>query len=294
MRFDAYAATIEAEPADVAGNIAARFPASWAELCTPRYGYHHAQKLSYAGDTALLMHRTHGQVPECHVAVQGLWSPDLAAGIRLDHPDHSVARADSCLDLQQPDLWDWLVPIAIDLATANGCRIDQAGDWITPAGIANGRTLYIGSPSSATRIRIYEKGKQLRTLRLDPDAPLDWLRVEVQARPQKDAKRRFASATPEEVFAASKVATQLLSIITGRQVDHLPAGHVRRPGTDAGIRFRNLARQYGAFLLELLDSGLSTDDLATLLRKQHDAPNAPDILQARHAPHAADASRAAV
>ena len=284
MRFDAYAATTAAVPADVLGNILARFPSAWTDLAQPKYGYTHAQKLSYAGDTALLMHRNQEGVPETHVSVQGLWSPALASAIRIDHPDHSVSRADVCIDLDQPGFFDWLTPIAIDLATAAGLKLSQAGNWLTPQGIAEGRTLYIGAPSSAYRIRIYEKGKKHINEGTDPDASPDWTRLEVQIRPAKDFKRSAATMEPSELFATCKLATKLLTLITGHEVPHLAQIHHRRPATDASVKFQHLTHAYGRFVLMLIET-VEPAELARLLRQQLAAPNRPDVLQARHVPH---------
>ncbi|MEX5543951.1 replication initiation factor domain-containing protein, partial [Pseudomonas poae] len=49
----------------------------------------------------------------------------------------------------------------------------------------DGRTLYLGSQTSAVSMRIYEKGKQL-------DCGNDWVRAELQVRPQKDQKTLIA------------------------------------------------------------------------------------------------------
>jgi hypothetical protein len=187
---------------------------------------------------------------------------------------HGVSRADAALDVDNPGFWDWVIPIALDLADQLGLTIDQQGDWHRGEG---GRTLYLGSRKSAVFVRIYEKGKQLRALGEDPDASLHLVRLETQCRPEKAFKRQAWTATPHEIFCTSKAATRLLSLIQGRDYAHVPPGHVRQPARPVSVKFRNLCRSYGPFLLGLLDT-IPPGDLAQLVRKQLDAPHAPDIL----------------
>ena len=279
MKFDAYAATIEDDPNGVLGQLLAAFPAAWSELTQARNGYTSAFAVHYCGNRATVSHRRKPDGGnETHVSVLGAWSQQLATHLRIVHPFHSVARLDAAADFDQVGFWDWLIPIALDLADDLHVSIDQRGDW-ERGGMA-GRTLYLGSPESAVRMRIYEKGKQLRSQKEDPDASLHWVRLETQTRPQKRAKRAAWTWTPTEAFCTSKVATRLLSIIQVRDLPHVPPGYVRQPAPVSSEKFRNLVRSYGRFLLQLLDS-MPAADLASAVAKQLDAPNAPDILQAR-------------
>jgi hypothetical protein len=280
VKFDAYAATMDTDAPSVYHPIAERFHGMWSDLAEPRWGYTHAQKLHYAGNSALLFHRSKEGVPETHLTVQGRWSVDLARHLRLVHPEHSVTRADVCIDHDAPGFWDWIIPIAIDLAEAHKVQIKQSGDWITPAGALRGRTLYIGSTQSASMIRIYEKGKKHRYVDRDDDtASLDWVRIEVQCRPARDFKKIAWLANPEQFFASNKVATALLSILANRQVERT-AAYGKQPPRSHSVKFRNFAKQYGEFILTLADT-LGPDELVQLLRDQLASPQSPDILQAR-------------
>ena len=280
MKFDAYAATIAADLGSIYHPIASRFPAMWSELAQPRWGYTHAQKMQYAGNTALLQHRSKDGIPESHLSVQGRWSIDLASHLRTAHPGHSVTRADVCIDYDRPGFWDWIAPLAIDLAERRKVQISQAGDWLTPEGIARGRTLYIGSTQSASLIRIYEKGKKHRKDKTDETASPDWVRIEVQCRPAREFKKIAWLVQPQQFFASSKVATDILSLIVNRQVDITAASPGRQPPRSTSVKFRNFARQYGEFILTLADT-LGPDELVELLRSQLAAPHSADILQAR-------------
>lgn len=277
MRFDAYAATFDLDPASIYHPIAETFPGMYSDQAQPRWGYTHAQQLHYAGNTALLFHRQKGEATETHLTAQGRWSADLATHLRTVHPGHRVTRADVCYDLERPGLWDWLIPIALDIADQLRLTVDHQGDW--HRGI-KGRTLYIGSTRSASFLRIYEKGKQLRSMGIDDTAPLDLVRLEVQCRPEKDFRDIAWTATPRQLFSTSRAAVRLLSIIANQDLPHQAPGNTRQPPKKLAVKFRNLARQYGPFLVQLADS-LGPTELVELLRNQVAAPQSADILQAR-------------
>jgi hypothetical protein len=85
------------------------------------------------------------------------------------------------------------------------------------AGESTGRTVYLGSPSSAVRVRVYEKWLE------SPGQYVEGTnRVEVQLRPPSRAKERVSSWTPAETFCASQ--------LTRRLADQL-GSEVARPGT---------------------------------------------------------------
>jgi len=80
-----------------------------------------------------------------------------------------------------------------------------------------GRTLYVGSPTSSVRVRLYEKWLESPGLYVEGTN-----RVEVQLRPPSRAKEKVSAWTPAETFCASK--------LTRRLADALGAA-VASPGT---------------------------------------------------------------
>jgi hypothetical protein len=78
----------------------------------------------------------------------------------------------------------------------------------TMAGQSTGRTLYVGSPSSAVRVRVYEKWLE------SPGQYVDGTnRVEVQVRPPSRAKEMVTGWTRTETFCASELTRRLAAAL---------------------------------------------------------------------------------
>jgi DNA relaxase NicK len=105
----------------------------------------------------------------------------------------------------------------------------------------------LGAPTSPTKFRLYEKGKQPEYSHL---ARVDWVRAEVQVRPQKEAKASYASISPLDAWGASRWSRDLAAQILANHVDPHPAGTTYRQ-TDLEARLDWVCRQGGPTLLEL-------------------------------------------
>lgn len=191
------------------------------------------------GDRAVLMHGERpvvsvswgGTHSRCHVESGGGSTQDVCRTVRARWPEHRVTRVDSALDWDDPEAWDQVHGLVLGIAQERGLSKALAGDWIDPhQRPGDGRTLYVGAPSSAVRMRVYEKGRQL------PEAGRpDWVRAEVQCRPQRAAKGLLASAEPLAVWGTARwtqdAATRLLGgvevpatrVVTWREPDALRA-----------------------------------------------------------------------
>lgn len=66
-----------------------------------------------------------------------------------------------------------------------------------------GRTYYFGSKKSAALVRVYEKGLEQRSKGLS-NAPVDWVRVELQWRPSKHSKELAMKVHPDAFWGATK------------------------------------------------------------------------------------------
>lgn len=138
---------------------------------------------------------------------------EVLEAVRLLAAQGAAARAtrlDSAIDVFGGD-FDQLAGLVGSAAKMpkNGAPVRSFERWDSPTG----RTLYVGSRAAAVRVRVYEKGREQRAKGND-DAPLDWVRLELQWRP-KGAKRTAAlDFTPAEIWGASAwtadVARQLL------------------------------------------------------------------------------------
>ena len=212
------------------------------------HGFHH--KRAYVGEdgaewcSILWGGPRHGDLVMCEV--KGERTPDFVQGLREQVPVHSCTRVDSAADLEEDGIWDRLLPIVMDIKTRHRLRGERRGDWDFPE---DGRTQYLGSPTSAVRVRMYEKGKHPHHRHW---GRYDWVRVECQVRPEKDAKTVYAAATASQVWGASPYTRELAATILEAQVQPLPPYAARREnGRDRALRF--MCQQYGAHLLSLRD-----------------------------------------
>lgn len=138
---------------------------------------------------------------------------EVLEAVRLLAAQGAAARAtrlDSAIDVFGGD-FDQLAGLVESAAKRpkNGAPVRSFERWDSPTG----RTLYVGSRAAAVRVRVYEKGCEQRAKGND-DAPLDWVRLELQWRPSGVKRTAALDFTPAEIWGASAwtadVARQLL------------------------------------------------------------------------------------
>lgn len=160
---------------------------------------------------------------------------------------HNVTRVDSCADFDELGSFEKLLAPCLEVKRDHRLKGAKFGDWEDFPD--DGRTLMLGAPTSAVRLRLYEKGKQPEYRHLDKP---NWARIEVQVRPVKEARSSYNSITPANVWGASKWSKDLAAKLLHEHVDPHPAGTVYRlPETERALRW--MCKQYGAHLLELKD-----------------------------------------
>lgn len=123
----------------------------------------------------------------------------------------------------------------------------KAGDWDDFP--EKGRTRYLGGTSSAVRARLYEKGRQPEYAHL---AMPDWVRLEVQVRPSKDARAEFAKLSPVEVWGAARWTRDIAAALLHEHVEPHAAGTVYRL-SERERALRWMCEQYGPHLVGLLE-----------------------------------------
>lgn len=126
-------------------------------------------------------------------------------------------------------------------------------------GESTGRTLYVGSPTSDVRVRIYEKHLESPG---SYDEPIN--RVEVQFRPPSRGKQEVSERLPGETFCATKL-TRRLAIALDQEV-YKPVS-VQKPNKvpDLERTLEAMGKQYGRAVDRFLD--LSGGDIDTVLRR---------------------------
>lgn len=178
------------------------------------------------------------------VEAKGEHTPIIVQRLREQVPDHSVTRIDAAHDVDAPDAWDTLLGIVLDVKAKYRLKGPKGGDWDFPE---DGRTQYLGAPTSPVRTRLYEKGKQKEYRHACRE---NWVRLEVQVRPKGEAKTAYNTVSPIEVWGASKYTRELAARVLQSELAALPAGTVYRESELDG-KVRWCCAQYGPTLMAL-------------------------------------------
>lgn len=222
---------------------------------TPRYGYTLGFEL-VGPDGVAVRALAGGPNGGPNLSASGGYASGLAALLRSVWPaDHRVSRFDSRIDLGAVDgdpetIWSALFDLCVQRAGEQGLTTHLVGDYV---GKEKGRTLYIGAPSSPVRVRLYEKGKQLRSQSRagasGSDARADWCRLEVQVRPVKDRRWDAARITADEGWGFSPWTQALVSEVVGLDTERLSMRHKRETNDERAFAW--LAQQYAGTLLRM-------------------------------------------
>lgn len=185
-----------------------------------------------------------------HVVSSGESAQAVAQLLRAELPDHSVSRADACIDYADAGAYDRLQGLALDVAKARKLVVDCRGDHLVTL---EARTLYLGAPSSHTRLRLYDKAAELRAqFARDPvrlaAVPAELARLEFQVRPQTPkAKRLAAEADPVTIMGSAAWTRELMRQVAGMEIEPFEAGKAWRRSDHERARAAILA-QYGGWL----------------------------------------------
>lgn len=251
VRFDGYTATTQAaNPYQLADLFGPGLEA------TQGRGFHQfGHRLAFKDATgievgAVLWGGAHGD--RSMIEVKGERTPEVVERLRTRFP-HRVTRGDACADFDAPGAWKRLLRPVLATKRKHGLYGERRGDWDQPE---KGRTQYLGSDQSTTRLRLYEKGKQPEYAHL---ARHDWVRAEIQVRPATPAaKEQFAHLAPSEFWGASAWSRDLAAQLLTEHVDPHPAGTVYRQ-SDEARKLHWMCKQYGPLLLSMLEEAGSWD-----------------------------------
>jgi hypothetical protein len=207
-------------------------------------------------DGASLGHVMHGGT-HTHPHVQ--FTSDAAqAGaelIRARFPEHFVTRLDAREDFGDEGAFDRMLPVLLQAAERHRVRVDTRGDHLLRR---EARTVYLGAPSSAVRLRQYDKAAELRAkFASDPvrlaTVPQSLTRLEAQVRPQTHlARRAFASIEPMAVMGSSTWLREVWEQIGGLQLEPVQVGKPWRQSDDDRA-YGYLLAQYGGLLSRIKD-----------------------------------------
>lgn len=250
-RFDYYQGTVKAPPAEVMEAMASLAPGgAWEHIKRPPQGYNVGQRLVDADGLVgtLWWGGVHGHP---HALFSGETSPagaDLLRGRFAGR--HTVARADVCIDYDEPGAYDRLQDSALLVAKDRNVKVGTAGDHLLTK---EGRTVYLGAPSSHTRLRIYDKAAELRGQYANNlvkllEVPDHLARLEVQVRPQTPvAKAAAALADPVSLMGSAAWTRELMRQVAGLELEPFNAGRMWRQSDDDRA-YTALLAQYGGML----------------------------------------------
>lgn len=187
-----------------------------------------------------------------------------AAVVGLDRA--RTSRVDTRFDTLAA--WSDLESVAMEAASTYNAQVTTMQ---THNGPKPGRTIYLGAPSSAIRVRIYEKWRE------SPGQYVDGTnRVEVQLRPASKVKERVSGWTPQQTFCASKTTRDLAALL-GADATSPGTLHVKRATPTLEQSLRAMADQYGNAVSRWLEH--SSGDFSTvvdyLLQKHDDESSGP-------------------
>lgn len=245
MRFDWYQASIpNVDPGVVMRAIQdVEFYGDWEQI-RPMKNYNEAAAFVVGSETRFKINfggqnEEHGP----NIVGSGACAQVLADVVREHFPAHRVSRLDSCEDYYHEDAYDYLRKLALKIGKEH--RV-QCREIVKPLKDSDdGRTLYLGSQTSAVSMRIYEKGKQLQT-------DSQWVRAELQVRPQKELKALMAMLDPKEVWGLSKWTHDMAVKLGNRDLKRVDAQVYQQSDHDRAYTF--MLKQYRRTLENMLAS----------------------------------------
>ena len=254
-RFDWYQATVESEVGPLLRALEGGFPgARWEGMPKAPQGYAFGHRLSDVdGQVCMVWYGGTHELP--HVVSSGETAQPVAEVLRAEYGGgrHRVSRADACIDFAEPGADDRLQGIALGVAAEAKVKVSTAGDHLLTKQC---RTVYLGAPTSHTRLRIYEKADELRQkYRADParlaSVPAELARLECQVRPQTPMGRvAAAQVDPVVLMGSSRWMRELMRLVAGLDLEPFEAGKPWRQADDDRA-YAALLAQYGGLLARI-------------------------------------------
>lgn len=241
-RFDWYQATVQASQPALLAALLADLPEGVTQALGKGFNSF-SHRVDLADDGEILATVMHGGVnPNPNVKSTGDAAPALADFLRRQFPGHRVSRLDVCIDMRGDSLFEDVVR----LMSQTGRAYRLKGEKIIPDDLDDGSTYYLGSRASPLRVRCYEKGKQLYKLTGDPVWRMffDWVRLELQVRPEKAFKVTASEMEPEAFWGCAAWTRDLAHGALAMNPDPVAMKPTRIADHERAMRA--LTAQYGA------------------------------------------------
>ena len=246
MRFDWYQATIPENPIVLVETLkSALAPDGDIVEGRGRHNYHQSFRVRNARGERVAEVLAGGSNGDPNATASGIVTPGFVDVVRGSWPEHRVTRFDAAEDMAQQGALEALEATCRGLAKDLGIK----GRAVVPDDPSEGRTYYLGAPSSDTRVRLYDKTAETRA-KLPPErhgeVPDHWARLEVQVRPRKQWKLFAAQATPEQAWGFAGWTHELAKRALSLHIERITMQSGRE--TDDERAFRFMVLQYGPLL----------------------------------------------
>jgi len=251
MRFDWYQATVPENPVVLVEALLAKLaPDGSIEEGPGRHNYRQSFTVRDRDRERVALVLAGGPNGDPNVTASGGACDAFVPALRAEWSAHRVTRADVAEDFAAEGAYEALERCCRAVATSAGVK----GRSIVPDDPADGRTYYMGSPSSDVRVRLYDKTAESRR-HLPPEAhasiPDHWARLEVQVRPRKQWKQAAAMLDARHFWGFSGWTTDLAAQALKLDVERITMQAGRESDHDRAVRF--MIQQYGPTFLRLLE-----------------------------------------
>lgn len=251
MRFDWYQATI---PEDALRLVDAlqRFLGPGGEVFEGRglHNYHRSFTVRDTGGDVVAQVLADGPNGHPNVKASGSATDAFVELVRSSWPEHRVTRMDAAEDFRDPGAYE----AAEGICRRVGRELGVRGRAIVPDDASEGRTYYLGAPSSDVRVRLYDKTAEVRS-RLPEvrhcEVPDHWVRLEAQVRPRKDARVVAAQVPPEAAWGFAGWTSSLAREVFALDVERVSMQAGRETDHERARRF--MVMQYRRVLERMLD-----------------------------------------
>jgi hypothetical protein len=257
MRFDWYQATIPEHHLTIIDAFQSLLvPGSSVDVGRGRHNYHESFTIKdKAGDRVALV-LAGGPNGYPNVTSSGLMAEKASKLIRSRWPEHAVTRMDAAEDFSDVGAFEMLEAVCRDVTKSHGVK----GRAIVPDDPADGRTYYMGAPSSDVQARLYDKGAELRKKLPEArhhEVPEALTRLEVQVRPRKEWRKSAAKLTSCQVWGFSGWSSELARKAFQMELERIEMQAGRETAFERTHRY--MLRQYGNHLRMLFEDFGSWD-----------------------------------
>lgn len=215
--------------------------------------------------------------------------------VRSEWPGkHLVTRFDPCQDFYDGSASTRIREVMEKIAKKRRMTFKV---FASPLDKTDGDTVYLGSSSSAYRARFYDKGWEVygkvvgqcgrKSLKMDPQTvfftppgtslqvrPSDWVRLELQARPDgEDARFKASFCTPEQAWGFTDWSYSLAEEVFKLGLERTYIKTRKLSDDESSLRW--MVRQYSKPLKRLFDDlggwdcvGLQIGELIKLIEKE--------------------------